>query len=178
MQRFIVACRLFWYALFGAPSAESAERLLLPQTPEPPAPEDKPSAPPKPAASKRSEALTLLAALQREARFVDFVMESLDAYSDEQIGAAARDVHRGCRTVLQRMFDVQPVREEPEGTSIKVPAGFDQGLVRLSGQVAGEPPFRGSLQHAGWKAGKCELPTWTGEPHVQTVIAPAEVEVT
>ena len=57
---------------------------------------------PKPPA--RSEAITLLAALQREARFVDFIQESLAGYTDAQIGAAARDVHRDCGTVLKRMF--------------------------------------------------------------------------
>jgi hypothetical protein len=65
---------------------------------------DKPqvSAKEKPASAKvvaapaRSEALNLLAAMQREARFVDFIREPLDGYSDAQIGAAARTVHRDC----------------------------------------------------------------------------------
>ena len=47
----------------------------------------------KPCAT-RSEAVTLLATLQREARFIDFVMEPLASYSDAQIVAVARDVHR------------------------------------------------------------------------------------
>ena len=55
-----------------------------------------------------SEAITLLAALQREARFVDFIQESLDGYSDAQIGAVARDVHRDCGAVLTRMFALRP----------------------------------------------------------------------
>ncbi len=39
-------------------------------------------------ASTRSDAVTLLAALQREARLVDLIQENLAAYSDAQIGAA------------------------------------------------------------------------------------------
>ncbi len=72
---------------------------------EPPKPQPKPE-PKKPAAAPRgrSEALTLLATLQREARFVDFIMESLEGYSDAQIGAVARDVHRDCGKVLERLF--------------------------------------------------------------------------
>ena len=40
----------------------------------------------------------------REARFVDLVNESLDGYSDAQIGAAARDVLRDSKKVLDRLF--------------------------------------------------------------------------
>ena len=83
--------------------------------PAPVAPEAKPQAKvePKPAARKpppkpaRSEAVTLLAALQREARFVDFIKEPLDGYSDAQIGAAARDVHRDCGKVLDRLLAIR-----------------------------------------------------------------------
>lgn len=50
----------------------------------------------KPVTAARSGALSLLEALQREARFVDFMKESLGDYSNAQVGAAVRDVHRGC----------------------------------------------------------------------------------
>ena len=66
----------------------------------------RPSTPPL--TTKKLEALTLLAALQREARFVDLVQESLDAYTDAQIGGAARDVLRDCRKTLDRMFALKP----------------------------------------------------------------------
>ena len=58
----------------------------------------KDGAAPKPVAApviekpKRSEALTLLSALQREARLVDFLMEPLDGYSDQQV-ARSRSRH-------------------------------------------------------------------------------------
>ena len=35
---------------------------------------------------------------------------------------------------------------------MEVPAGFDAGRYRLTGNVTGEPPFRGRLVHPGWEA--------------------------
>ena len=43
-----------------------------------------------------------------------------------------------------------------------MPAGFDPGRWRLTGNVTGEPPFHGRLVHPGWEATICELPTWSG----------------
>ncbi len=135
---------------------------------------------PKPAAAKppaRSEALTLLAALQREARFVDLVQESLDGYSDAQIGGAARDVLRDCRKTLQRMFELQPLLDQPEASPVEVPSGYDPNRFKVTGQVVGEPPFRGQLVHSGWRATTCQLPTWSGTDDAALIVAPAEVEV-
>jgi hypothetical protein len=142
-----------------------------------PAPKPEPPKRPKPEPPARSEAITLLAALQREARFVDFIQEPLGAYSDAQIGAAARDVHRDCGAVLERMFALQPIVDREEGAEIEVPAGFDPGRYRLTGNVAGEPPFRGPLVHHGWEATRCELPAWSGSKTSARVVAPAEVEL-
>ncbi len=140
---------------------------------EPPAPAKPP--PPKPPA--RSEAITLLAALQREARFVDFVQESLAGYSDAQIGAAARDVHRDCAAVLKRMFALRPAVTDEEGKEVDVPTGFDAGRWRLTGKVTGQPPFHGRLVHPGWEATVCELPTWSGSAEAARIVVPAEVEL-
>lgn len=126
---------------------------------------------------RRSDALSLLAVLQREARFVDFVMEPISGYSDAQIGAAVRDVHRGCAAALERAFAVQPLRTDAEGAPVQVPAGFDPAQFKLVGNVAGQPPFRGTLAHHGWKATQCELPAWTGSAAAAQIIAPAEVEL-
>lgn len=143
-----------------------------------PAPErEKPAAPTKPAAPARSEALTLLAALQREARFVDFLQETLSEYTDAQIGAVARDLHRDCGSVLQRMFALKSVVEKEEGEPVDLPAGFDAGRYQLTGKVQGEPPFKGRLVHHGWEATKCDVPAWTGAAASSRVVAPAEVEL-
>ena len=126
---------------------------------------------------KRSEALTLLSALQREGRLVDFVMEPLDGYSDAQVGAAARDVHRDCGAVIQRLFGPEALNGQSEGSSVEVPAGYDPAAWRLTGSPAGDGAQRGTLQHPGWKAARCEVPSWTGAPDSARVLAPAEVEV-
>jgi hypothetical protein len=155
----------------AAAPAESPQPV---QQPAPKAPAAKPAAPKPPV---RSEAITLLAALQREARFVDFIQESLAGYSDAQIGAAARDVHHDCAAVLQRMFALRPAVPEEEGKDVAIPAGFDAGRWRLTGNVTGEPPFRGRLVHPGWEATACELPTWSGSASAAKIVAPAEVEL-
>jgi hypothetical protein len=130
--------------------------------------------PPKPV---RSEAVTLLATLQREARFVDFIKEPLDGYSDAQIGAAVRDVHRDCCKVLDRLFAIRALDNQEEGSPLEVPAGFDAGRYRLTGNVVGNPPFHGRLVHHGWEAGDVQLPAWSGTPQSARVIAPIEVEL-
>src|SRR5688572_5671765 len=115
-----------------------------------------------PVAPARSDALTLLAVLQREARLVDFLKEDVAAYSNEQIGAAVRDVHRDAAAVLERLFALKTVMSESEGASVQVPAGTDAARVRLVGNVSGSPPYRGTLRHAGWEATRVQLPEWSG----------------
>lgn len=138
-------------------------------------PAAKPSA--KPVSVARSEALTLLAALQREARLVDLIQEPLDQYTDAQIGAAARDVLRNAAKTLERFFGLRPVVQAEEGNTVEVPRGFDPNRYRLVGQVVGDPPYRGQLVHPGWEASRCELPRWTGAESAAWIIAPAEVEI-
>ena len=125
----------------------------------------------------RSDAVTLLAVLQREARFVDFVQESIDAYPDAQVGAAVRQVHKGCRTVLDRVLALEPTLAEPENAEVTLPAGADPNRYRMVGNVTGEPPVNGTLAHHGWQATRCELPEWRGSEDTILVVAPAEVEV-
>lgn len=133
--------------------------------------------PAKPAATHGQEALALLSALQREARFVDFVQEPLTDYTDAQIGAAVRDVHRECAGALERWFALRPLVDEAEGASLEVPAGFQASRYRLTGNVSGQAPYRGRLCHHGWQATRCEIPSWTGTADAARVVAPAEVEL-
>jgi hypothetical protein len=179
MRRIWIAIRIFFAALLHAEVAAKAERILAPEAA---APEAVAPPPPKPAVKKppaavRSEAVTLLATLQREARFVDFIKEPLAGFSDAQIGAAARDVHRDCSQVLERLFALRPLVQQEEGSEMDVPAGFDAGRYRLTGNVAGEPPFHGRLRHHGWEATKCELPSWSGTDAAARTVAPLEVEL-
>ncbi|MBW3538964.1 MAG: DUF2760 domain-containing protein [Planctomycetes bacterium] len=177
MRRFFLAVRAFFRTLFNATVAERVRAALdeqaagiTPVVAPPP-----PALPPKRPA--RSEAVTLLAALQREGRFVDFVMESLDTADDTTVGAVARNVHRGCRQVVERFFAPEPVLHDAENSELEVPAGFDAGRYRLVGNVTGEPPHRGTLTHHGWQAGRVEMPEWSGNRDAARVVAPAEVEL-
>jgi len=197
-MRIITAFQAFFAVLFNKEKAgrivpvlkgESQPLLEVEKQPEQPTPT--PSAPSKPDNRGRmqSEAITLLAALQREARFLDFLMEKLDGYDDAQVGVAARTVHDECAAVIARMFDVQPLRPEAEmsqitvgtdccagGIGVGTPSG-NSGLVQLVGNVSGGAPYTGRLTHCGWIAKKCELPTWSGTPESALVVAPAEVEI-
>jgi hypothetical protein len=120
--------------------------------------------------------LVLLAALQREGRLIDFLQQDVATYSDEEIGAAARVVHGGCRKTIQQYFELEPAAKETEGASVTIPKGFDAQRTRLTGNVAGEPPFRGTLKHHGWVVKTVRLPEISNaiDPRV---IAPAEVEL-
>jgi hypothetical protein len=125
----------------------------------------------------RSEgALSLLALLQREGRLVDFLRESLDGYQDADIGVAVRDVHRGCRKVLEEHLKLEPVMPGQEEAVVVIPVGFDPGEVRLVGDTRGAPPFRGTLVHHGWRAVEVRFPTLS-EGVDRRVLAPAEVRV-
>jgi hypothetical protein len=107
---------------------------------------------------------------------VDFLQEDITAFSDAEVGAAARAVHEGCRKTLGAYLTLVPVFSDPEGATISVEAGFDAAAIRLTGNVVGSPPFKGSLKHHGWRAKDVRLPQ---PPQGQdpAIIAPAEVEL-
>ena len=124
----------------------------------------------------RTEAVELLATLQREGRLVDFLQENLDGYGDAQIGAAVRDIHRDCGKTLQRLFGVTPLLDQAEGAEITLPTEPDPGQWKLTGRVGGETA-KGRLCHHGWKIIRHDIPVWTGRDASAWVIAPAEVEI-
>lgn len=148
------------------------ERKALPQAAPAPAPAPDVQAPEKVHAS----GLFLLSMLQREGRFVDFLQEEVASHSDADVGAAARVVHAGCRRVVREYLSLQPVLTEPEGAPVTIAGGFDANRIRLTGNVAGQPPFRGSLKHHGWVAQEVRLPSPPVAMDLK-VIAPAEVEL-
>ncbi len=123
-----------------------------------------------------ASALRLLTLLQQDGRFLDFINEDIDGYSDEQVGGAVRSIHAGCRKALHERVQIERVMADEDGSAVVVDSGFDPAAVRLTGNVAGAPPFRGTLQHGGWRATKVTLPESPGgaDPHI---IAPAEVEI-
>ena len=144
---------------------------VTPREPAKPAPLPTPAPPPKPAGE---DALVLLAALQREARLVDFLKEDLSGYDDAQVGAAVRDVHRDAAKVLDRVFAPAPAVDAEEGGPLDT-ATAPAERVRLIGNVSAGKSS-GTVVHPGWAATKVNLPKRTGGGDVR-VIAPAEVEV-
>ena len=145
------------------------------------APEEKPKAEekPKPVVLKEATpdaALQLLALLQREGRFVDFLEEDVSGFSDADIGGAARVVHEGCKKAIDEHFTIEPVHEKDEGTKVSVEEGYDAHAIRLTGNVVGEPPYSGQLTHRGWRCAEVRLPKMS-EGHDPSIIAPAEVEL-
>ena len=138
-----------------------------------------PAAPVRPAAPAAVEttdrAAQMLALLQRDGRLIDFLMEDLAPYSNEQVGAAVRDVHRGCRQALDKYATLGPVLDDAEGAAVVVDAGSDAARIKVVGNAAGAPPYRGVLRHRGWDARRLDLPPLPATG--RTVIAPAEVEV-
>jgi hypothetical protein len=170
-MRLTQAFSVFFRILGDAGFAARVARL------DPPESAPAPAKAPEPAGPRRSEALTLLGVLQREGRLVDFLQEPIEGYTDAQIGSAVREVHRGCSQVLRRLFDLTPVVPAAEGAAYRVEKGYDPGRVRLTGQVAGSPPWNGTVAHPGWEARRCELPEWTGSAAAERVVAPAEVEI-
>ena len=192
----ILAIRAFFAALFGRrlPPAVLPQDLLPAQLPEKTAAPEKKPAPPAPAEKSRPEtggepiperdqrgpvpdgpAVQVLAVLQAEGRLLDFLSEDIDGYDDADIGAAVREVHRGCKKALADHFDLAPVRDEEEDALVSVNAGYDPAEVRLVGNIVGQPPFSGTLKHKGWRATAVRLPK--APKNGALVVQPAEVEV-
>lgn len=121
-------------------------------------------------------ALQLLGLLQKEARFIDFIKEDISAYGDADIGIAARVVHEGCNRAINEHFTLAPVRNEQEGSKITLSEGFDAASVRLTGNIVGTAPFKGTLVHKGWQVTNIRLPKLT-QGHNAAIIAAAEVEL-
>ena len=127
--------------------------------------------------SDRRLFLHLFSLMQREGRLMDFLNEDLDGYDDAQIGSAVRSIHAGCRQLVQEYLNPEPVMDRHEGAVVEIPVDFDPGIIKLTGNVVGEPPFSGILRHKGWQVGKMKLPTLSGSQNAE-IIAPAEVEIT
>ena len=147
--------------------AHKVEELSIPAPP--PDPE-------KERAKLVAEQLKLIGILQRDGRLLDFLSENLSDYSDDQIGAAVRDIHRDCHKAINKYLELVPVMDKVEDSPVDVPAGFDPSRIRLTGNVKGNAPFKGVLAHRGWQAKEVRIPerAEAGDP---TILFPAEVEI-
>jgi hypothetical protein len=130
---------------------------------------------PSPCRRRPSDAaLRLLALFQQEGRLVDFLLEEISGYDDAQVGAAVRAIHSGCGSVLRERLELERILEGDDGDVVEVPPGFDAAAIRVTGNVAGAPPFKGTLQHSGWRVVRVSLPESSADARI---VAPAEVEV-
>ena len=121
-------------------------------------------------------AVQMLALLQRDGRLIDFLAEDVAPYPDEQLGAAVRSVHESCRKVLERYVKLEPIIASDEDQPVVVQAGFDLASIKVIGNVAGTPPYRGLLRHRGWRAVEVNLPSLP-QGLGRSVVAQAEVEI-
>jgi hypothetical protein len=123
-------------------------------------------------------ALQVLHLLQRDSRLIDFLMEDISSYADDQIGAAVRTLHTESKASLARHFMLNPVIDGVEGTyqkldSSKVP---DPNRIKLIGNVPANGKVNGgTLRHRGWMASSVNLPPLGKQD--PTILAPAELEV-
>jgi hypothetical protein len=174
LSRIVLAFRSFFAILFsGQLPADIAQSLGLSQK------KASPAAKPAPAlriASPSDGALQMLGILQRDARLIDFLMEDISAYSDDQVGAAVRNLHEQCRDSLNHYLRLAPVIDGVEGSFTKLDSN-DPAAVKLLGNVPanGKAPG-GVLRHKGWKAEKIDLPPIAAGASA-VVIAPAEIEI-
>ncbi len=131
-----------------------------------------PPCPPKP----WPDPLLLLTLMQREGRLIDFLLENVDSADNETLGVGVRVIHQACQKVLIEHLDMEPVLKAAEKSVVQVPAGFDPSAIRLTGNVTGSPPFKGTLEHHGWRVTKIKL-NKPAEGQDAFVLQPAEVEL-
>ena len=141
---------------------------------------EKPQPPPKPVEMPKVSdgALQMLHILQRDSRLIDFLMEDISNYADDQVGAAVRALHADCKASLNRHVTLSPVIDSVEGTFQKLDASKtpDPNRIKLIGNVPANGKVPGGLlRHRGWRASAVELPA-LGKQDI-TVVTPAEVEV-
>ncbi len=185
-MRIAIAFRIFFAVLFRAEMAERVARILngppetenlaLKQTETGHTHGQSPTQPAgtRPAnAPDRNDALTLLSVLQRDARLLDLIYESLDQYTDQQIGSAARNVLIDTHKSLDRMLGIRAAADVAEGERIEVPEGASPIRWRIVGNAN---QSAGTVTHPGWIATRLELPKWTGSREEALVVSPVEVE--
>jgi hypothetical protein len=173
LSRIALAFRCFFNILFSGRLSDGAiTGLGLSRRAAAPAPQAPPATP---AAKVSDGALQILAILQRDSRLLDFLMEDLTSYSDDQIGGAVRELHDQCRDSVSRYVTLQPVIDGVEGTFAQA-TSKDPNVVKFVGNVPATPPSGGTLRHKGWRAMKVDLPPLAAKQDA-TILAPAEIEV-
>ena len=141
-------------------------------------PKPAPAAPPVDVLKPSDGALQILRIFQRDSRLIDFLMEDISSYEDEQVGGAVRSLHNDCKASLTRHFTLAPVLDGVEGTFQKLDSSAvpDPSRIKLIGNVPANGIVPGgTLRHRGWFASSVNLPA-IGKQE-SAVLAPAELEV-
>ena len=130
-------------------------------------------------ASKEEQGiLDFIELLQRNGRFMDFVMGDITSIDDQTVGAASRVVHQGLSSLVKEFMSVESIRNEAEGESVQV--GSDEALFNYN-FIGGDDlslPKEGRLVHKGWRISKLNLPKRTEDRSAQDkVVQRAEVEI-
>jgi len=176
LSRISLAFRCFFALLFGgALNPELISDLGLAPKPTRPEKTEKPAAPPAPVFKPPDGALQILGMLQRDSRILDFLMEDITSYEDDQIGAAVRSMQTSARDALVRYVSLAPVIDGVEGTFTKPPSN-DPAVVKYLGNVPAAGANGGTLRHRGWRATSVSLPPLNPKQDT-AVISPAEIEV-
>jgi hypothetical protein len=174
LSRISSAFRSFFSILFSGTLAQDIAEEFGYTKVKPPEPPPPPVVLPTP----KDGALQLLGILQRDARLIDFLMEDISGYADDQVGAVVRNLHDDCKASLDRYVTLKPVIDSVEGTFQKLDAAKtpDANRIKLLGNVpaSGKAPG-GTLRHKGWAVARIELPP-IGKTDL-AVLAPAEIEI-
>lgn len=96
--------------------------------------------------------------LQERGRFLDFLMADIHALPDAQVGAVARVVHSGLRSLMDDYFSIQAIASVPEGSTIPIPEAEVGRSYRLLQSSSDKTPESGILVHKGWLAKSIKLP--------------------
>lgn len=126
-------------------------------------------------------AVQILRALQADSGLVDFLLEDLRYYSDQQLAQGVRAMQPDAREALARAVRLTPVVDKTEGELQDLPSDaatrFANGSLQLRGNAAEfEAIHGGVLRHRGWRVTEAYLLT----PPISldaTVVHPAVYDV-
>jgi len=158
LSRILLAFRCFFSILArGTLTADVASVLNLA-----PKPNRRPNRRTRATATAADGALQLLGLLQNEARLVDFLMEDISAYSDDQSA-------RRCAICTKNAGDagrhvkLSPVIDGVEGTPTRLDlAGPHAQVPAPSASSKGASRWKsrgGTLRHKGWRSERATLPS-------------------
>ena len=129
-----------------------------------------------PDSNAEHSAKKLLAILQKQARFIDFIHQNLDHYSNNEVANVARNIHSNCQKTLKKYCKFSSIRPEAEEGFVVLEKDFDRSYIHLIGNIGNQQQFEGVLIHKGWQIDEIKLPYSLNKTN-DHIIQPAEIEV-